>query len=500
MNKFYVTTAIAYVNSPAHLGFALELLQADVLARYNRLLGKDVFFLTGTDEHGAKIVRAAEAKKKDVKEFADEIAENYKDLTKTLNISNDDFIRTSDQERHWPSVQKIWLKLEEAGDLYKKNYKGYYCVGHEAFMKKSDLRNGTCPDHQTEPEVIEEENWFFKLTKYTKIIKERIESGEFKIYPESRKNEVLRLLADAEDISFSRPSKDLSWGIPVPNDPTQTMYVWADALSNYVSALDYFNESEKFKKYWPADIHLIGKDILRFHAIIWPAILLSAGLPLPKALNVHGFITVDGQKMSKTIGNVIDPFDLVERYDLEAVRYFLLREIASGDDGDFSYSKLERRYNSDLANTLGNLVSRTLMLIDKNLNGQLIFEENIVDAEIGSKINEAVKKYGENINKFSLHDALGDAFSLLDIANSYIDEKKPWALVKDDPAAFLAVMTTVTKLILSSTWLIYPFMPKTSEKIFDLFGAEDKFPPEGLDERQFNVKPDREALFPKING
>jgi len=397
MNKFYITTAIAYVNAKPHIGFALELLQADVLARYNRLLGKDVFYLTGTDEHGAKIVRAAEAQGKDIATFAGKISAEFEKLTGALNISNNDFIRTSDQERHWPSVQKIWKKLEESGDLYKKNYKGYYCVGHEAFLKKSSLKGGLCPDHGAEPEVIEEENWFFKLTRYAGVIKEKIKSDEFKIVPETRKNEVLKLLDDVEDVSFSRPSKDLIWGVPVPGDPTQTMYVWVDALTNYISALDYANEGELYQKFWPADVHLIGKDITRFHAIFWPAILLSAGLPLPKALYVHGFITADGQKMSKTLGNVIDPFKLVEKYGVDVTRYFLLREIPSGDDGDFSYDKLERRYNADLANTYGNLVSRILTLIDKSLNGELIYEEDIVDKEIKGKIDELVNKYHDQI-------------------------------------------------------------------------------------------------------
>ncbi len=499
MNKFYITTAIAYVNAKPHIGFALELLQADVLARYNRLLGKDVFYLTGTDEHGAKIVRAAEAKKKDIKEFTDEIAEEFKKLTKVLNVSNDDFIRTSEQERHWPSVQKIWKKMEENGDLYKKDYIGYYCVGHEAFMKKSDLKDGFCPDHGAEPEVIKEENWFFKLTKYTGVIKEKVKSGEFRIIPETRKNEILRLLDDAEDVSFSRPSEDLKWGVPVPNDPTQTMYVWADALSNYVSALDYANEGELYQKFWPADVHLIGKDITRFHAIFWPAILLSAGLPLPKSLYVHGFITADGQKMSKTLGNVIDPFDLVDKYGVDVVRYFLLREIPSGDDGDFSHNKLKRRYNADLANTYGNLVSRTLTLIDNSLNGELIYEEDIVDKEIRGRIDELVNKYHDQIGNFMLHDATASAFRLLDIANAYIDDKKPWALVKEDAAGFLAVMTTVTKLILTASWLLYPFIPETTEKVFKLFGSKDKLPPDGLDERKLKIQPEREVLFPKIN-
>src|SRR3989344_5873060 len=306
-NKFYITTAILYTNGPPHIGFAFELVLADVLARYHRLLGEDTHFLTGTDEHGSTVVKGAAKAGKSVGVFVDEMASKARELTKFLNISNDDFIRTSDQVRHWPAAKKFWDIIK--GDLYKKNYEGLYCVGHEAFMKKSDLVDGVCPLHKTKPEEVKEENWFFKLTKYKKEVKKIIESGEMKIIPETRKQEILNLIDDAEDVSFSRPSKDLKWGIPVPNDETQTMYVWADALTNYISALGYADENPKFEKLWPADVHLVGKDILRFHAMIWPAMLLSAGLPLPKAIYVHGFITVDGEKMSKTIGNVIDPFD-----------------------------------------------------------------------------------------------------------------------------------------------------------------------------------------------
>src|SRR3990167_6752256 len=399
-NKFYITTAIAYTNGPPHIGHALEFLQVDVLARYHRIMGDDTYFLTGTDEHGATVVKAAEKNGKDVKVFVDEMAEKFKELTRAYNVSNDDFIRTSDQVRHWPAARKIWNLIKD--DLYKKNYQGLYCIGHEAFMKKSDLVDGVCPLHKTEPEKIEEENWFFKLTKYKKEVKKKIESGELKIIPETRKQEILNLIDDAEDVSFSRPSKDLKWGIPVPNDETQTMYVWEDALTNYISAIGYAQETEQFKKYWPADVHLVWKDILRFHAMIWPAMLLSAGLPLPKAIYVHGFITVDGEKMSKTIGNVVDPFDLVEKYGKEPVRYFLLREIASNDDGDFSFKKLEDRYNGDLANGLGNLVQRVVVLIDNNLGGELIYESEKCKVK-----SVKLEDYRKGIEEFKLHDALG---------------------------------------------------------------------------------------------
>src|SRR3989338_4064433 len=359
MEKFYISTSIAYVNAPPHIGFALESLQADVLARWRRQKGEEVFFLTGTDEHGAKIARAAEVAGKTPRELVDENAEKFRELKKSLNLSWDNFIRTSDEKVHWPVAQELWRRLEKAGDLYKKSYQGLYCVGHEAFVTQKDLENGKCRDHQKEPEIIEEENWFFRLSKYSEVIKEKVESGELKIVPETRKNEILSLLREGlEDISFSRPSKDLSWGVPVPDDDTQTMYVWADALSNYISGRGGISEWEKH----PADIHLIGKDILRFHAAIWPGMLLSAGLPLPKAIYVHGHITSGGKKMSKTLGNVIDPEELLAEYGTEAVRYFLARHITPFEDGDITREAFKDAYNADLANGLGNLASRIMTL------------------------------------------------------------------------------------------------------------------------------------------
>ena len=494
MKKFYITTAILYTNGPPHIGFALELLQADVIARYRRLIGDDVWFLTGTDEHGTTVVRAAEKLKKTPQELADEVADKTKDLIKVLNISNDDFIRTSNKERHWPSVVKFWNELVEAGDLYKKKYKGLYCVGHESFIKKSELVEDRCPLHKTLPEEIEEENWFFKLTKYKKEVKNKIESSELKIVPESRIKEVLNLIDDAEDISFSRPVSSLKWGIPVPNDSEQTIYVWADALVNYLSAIGYTENTEQFKKFWPADIHLIGKDILRFHAIYWPAMLMSAGLPLPKAIYVHGFITVEGEKMSKTIGNVIDPFVLVEKYGVEPVRYFLLREISSTEDGDFSYKKLEERYNGDLANNLGNLVSRTAKLIETRLKGELIFDERFINSEVKEKVEKTLEEYRDAINNFRLHEALAYVWELLGYANSFIDTHKPWA--KDSkPGDVLETLTTTLGIILNAAWFIKPFMPGTADKIFRTFWADDDY--NAWIGRKFMVKGEG-PLFPRI--
>ncbi|KKT53036.1 MAG: Methionine-tRNA ligase [Candidatus Yanofskybacteria bacterium GW2011_GWF1_44_227] len=457
-NKFYITTAIAYVNAEPHIGFALELLQADVLARHHRLMGDDTYFLTGTDEHGSKIAQAAEKHGKDTQLFVDEIAQTFIDLTKKLNISNDDFIRTSDRVRHWPAAQKIWQKLAESGDLYKKDYEGLYCVGCEANKKKSDLEDGLCPIHKTEPQLVKEKNWFFKLSKYTGVIKEKIEKDELKIVPTSKKGEILNLLDDAEDVSFSRPTATLKWGIPVPGDDTQTMYVWTDALTNYISALGY-PEDPKFSQYWPVDVHLIGKDILRFHAMYWPAILLSAGVELPKSIYVHGFVTAEGEKMSKSLGNVIDPNQLIEKYGVDVTRYFLLREIPSDDDGDFSFKKLEDRYNGDLANGLGNLVQRL-------------------------------------VNEFKLHEVLGNfIFSRIAIANRFIDTNKPWEVIKNNPAEFLEIMTVLAAMIHNISWRLQPFMPETSQKIFAVFG--DSGERQIQDNYKFLIKKGA-GLFPRL--
>lgn len=486
-NKFYITTAIAYTNAEPHIGFALELLQADVLARYHRLLDEQTYFLTGTDEHGSKVAKAAEKAGKDPQQFVDELSERFKKLTAVLNISNDDFIRTSDRVRHWPTAEKIWKQIYEKGDLYKKDYEGLYCVGHEAFIKKSELVDGACPLHKTEPEKVKEENWFFKLSKYRKEIKEKIEKDELKIVPATTKKEILNLLDDAEDVSFSRPSKDLKWGIPVPDDPEQTMYVWVDALSNYISALGYVENSELYKNFWPADVHLIGKDILRFHAMIWPAILLSVGLELPKAIYVHGFVTADGEKMSKSIGNVVDPFKLIEKYGVDVVRHFLLREIPSDDDGDFSEKKLIDRYNGDLANGLGNLVQRVVTLIEDKLDGEIVYKDN----------QRAVKyeDFYKAVENFKLHEALGEVWKIVTKANQYVDERKPWVQIKDNPEDFLETINNLVGLIHDIAWLLQPFLPETSKKIFEIFGDNgQKEIPDGY---KFLVKKS-EPIFPRL--
>ena len=490
--KFYITTSIPYANAAPHIGFAMEALQADALARYHRMLGEDVFFLSGTDENGSKAQKTAQEKGMETKKFVDEISARFQLLLDALNVSNDDFIRTTDKNRHWPAAQKIWRKLVEAGNIYKDAYEGYYCVGCEAYLTEKDLIGGKCPNHQKEPEKIKEENYFFRLSKYSKIIQEKIESGELKIIPESRKNEILNVIKSGlRDVSFSRPKEVLDWGIPVPDDETQTMYVWCDALTNYISALGYGNDyichssesgnpellqsinpannSKKFKKYWPADTHVIGKDILRFHAAIWPAMLLSAGLSLPKKIFVHGFITSGGQKMSKSLGNVTDPFEIVDKYGVDALRYYLLKEIPSGGDGDFSYERFEEVYQADLANGIGNLVSRVISLAIKTKNPKLKTKSR--NSKLETIIKNTWLAYEKSLDCFGLNESLETARKFMSVCDEYIEQRKPWRLEGKEKAE---VVCSLLESLRQIAWMTWPFMPETANKIFAQLFVDEK--------------------------
>jgi len=454
--KFYITTSIPYTNARPHIGHALELVQVDVLARHHRGLGEDVFFLTGTDEHGQKTLKAAEAVGKDPKVYADEISQKFKDLKALLNLSNDDFIRTTDEKRHLPAVYKLWGKYKEKGDIYKKKYKGFYCSGCEAFKTQKELINNKCVIHQKEVDVIEEENYFFKLLKYLPKVQKIIEKNEIKIIPESRKKEILGMIKSGmDDISFSRV-KEKYWGWPVPGDNSQVFYVWQDALPNYISAIGYADNDKKFKKYWPADVHCIGKDIVKFHCIFWPAMLLSAGLKLPKSIFIHGFINVAGQKMSKSLGNVIDPFELVKKYGTDAVRYYLLREISPTEDGDFTYEKFEQRYNSDLAGGIGNLVSRIVALAQK-----LNISKGKVTLKINKAVNKTKKECEKHLEDFKFNEALKSIWELIGFCDKYINDGKPWEN-KENAKQVIFDSLFVLKNIAD---LLLPFLPETSEKI-----------------------------------
>ena len=468
--KFYITTSIPYTNAAPHIGFALEIIQADVLARYRAQQGCDIFFLTGTDEHGLKTLKAAELAGKNPIEFTDEISSKFRNLTKILNISNNDFIRTTDEKRHKPAVYKLWEKYKEQGDIYKKKYKGFYCAGCEAFKTKKELVDGKCIIHLKEAEVIEEENYFFKLSKYLPEIKKLIKEDKLRIIPESRKNEVLNMIGQGlEDVSFSRV-KEKYWGWPVPGDDTQNLYVWQDALPNYISALGYTENSKQFKKYWPADIHCIGKDILKFHAIYWPAMLLSAKLELPKLIFIHGFINVAGQKMSKSIGNVIDPFELVKKYGVDAVRYYFLREILPTEDGDFTYEKFEQRYNSDLAGGIGNLVARIL-----GIAGNIEINKSKPTEKTNEKIEEINNNYASALEKFKFNEALAVVWELISYCDKYINDEKLWETKKPE------VISDLFYAIGEISDLLSPFLPETAEKIKHLIKRKKQ-----------------EALFPRI--
>lgn len=502
--EFYITTTLPYANSRPHLGHALEFVVSDAIARWQRLLGKEVYFLSGTDEHGAKIARAAQASGKKIKEFVDENALLFKKLIEILDISTDDFIRTSDQKRHFPGAQVLWRKFESSGDIYKKNYEGFYCVGHEAFVTQKDLINGKCADHGQAPEVIEEENYFFRLSKYTDLIRRAIASDDFKIYPQTRKNEILSFLDQGlQDLSFSRPVKDMAWGIPVPGDATQTMYVWADALSNYITALGFGSaDLTRFKKFWPADLQICGKDNLRFHAAIWPGMLLSAGLALPKALLVHGFITSGGQKMSKTLGNVADPLNLTDRCGADALRYYLLSEISVFEDSDFSQDRFDEVYNSRLANGLGNFISRVAQMaanyfpegFAKPLPQSLAEVPMEKQTTLQFFIDSLVwPNYKEAMAKYELKSAIDGVWRLLHMLDSYIQTYEPFKLIKTDPEKTKAVLWNLIYGALSAAWMIKPFMPGTSEKIFKIFGLDPSSQKEWLN---IKVKPAK-PLFPR---
>lgn len=466
--KFYLTTSIFYVNSSPHIGSALEMVQADALARYHRQLGEDVFFLTGADEHGVKIVKKAEELKRSVKELVDENTTKFIDLAKILTLSHNDFIRTTDQERHWPGVFKIWKRLGEKGDIYRGKYKGLYCSGCEAYLTPNDLINGECPVHKERPDVLEEENYFFRLSKYIPIIQKIIERDELVIIPQSRKNEILGLIKKGvRDISVSRPKEKLIWGVPVPNDDSQIIYVWLEALINYVSALGYGRGDENFKRYWPADVHCLGKDILRFHALLWPAVLLSAALPLPKRIFVHGFLTIEGQKMSKSLGNIVDPFKLVEKYGADPLRYFLLREFSSTEDGDFSIKRLEERYDSDLANGLGNLVSRVLTLSEKAGVSLKNSEKFQGGNELVLKIKTFQKKYHQAFEEIKFHEALEMVWQIISACDEYIENNRPWQLIKKNSDEATRVLSGLLATIKEIALLLKPFLPETSDKILN---------------------------------
>lgn len=477
--KFYITTAIAYTSKKPHIGNSYEIVMTDAIARYKRMQGYDVFFCTGTDEHGQKIEEYAEAAGVTPKEYVDKVAGEIKEICDLLNTTYDHFIRTTD-EHHEKTVQKIFKKLYDQGDIYKGEYEGLYCTPCESFWTESQLVDGKCPDCGREVKPAKEEAYFLKLSKYQKQLEDFIEEHPNFIYPESRKKEMVNnfIKPGIQDLCVSRTS--FKWGIPVDFDPKHIVYVWIDALSNYITALGYDcgENSDKYRKYWPADVHIIGKDILRFHTIYWPIMLMALGEPLPKQVFAHPWLLFGQDKMSKSRGNVIYADDLVKLIGVDAVRYYLLSEMPYASDGSITYETIFERYNSDLANTIGNLVNRTIAMNNKYFEGviQEPTAEEVLDFEIKTACTDTVKKVDELLTTYRVADALEAIVALAKRCNKYIDETMPWALAKDEEkkARLGTVLYNLLEGIRYIAILLSPFMPETSDKIMEQLNCDNK--------------------------
>ncbi len=479
--NLYITTAIPYVNGNPHIGNALDYLLADIWARYQRQNGHEVRFQVGTDEHGNKIAAKAAETGLDPQVYTDQMYPNFQALMQKVGAGYTDFIRTTDPH-HKGAVQYIWQQLKPY--IYKSTYQGWYCMGHEAFFTDKEVQDtaGVCPDHQTPYQQVSEENYYLKASEFSDKIKQAIETGTMDIVPEFRKKEFLGLIKDGlPDVSISRPRKSLSWGIPVPDDPDQIMYVWVDALSNYITVLGYPDKPE-WQSFWPADIQVVGKDILRFHAGIWPAMLLAIGLELPKKLLVHGFVNVGGSKMSKTVGNVVDPNEVIDQYGIDAFRYYFSRHIPTQDDGDFTWEKFENAYNTELANDLGNLVARVSNMLTKYQAGV------IGDAPLGE---HDMRNYHAAFEKLEFNKALDEVWLMVRALNKYIDDVKPWVIAKqiekdsDAEAHLNEVLAHCVGNLLQIADLLVPFLPNAAQSIHTMFES-------GV------VQPASGVLFPKI--
>jgi methionyl-tRNA synthetase len=492
-NKF-ITTAIAYANGNPHLGHAYEFVLTDAISRFHKVWKKqNTFFMTGMDEHGQKIFEKAKSENIDVHEFVNKYAKVFQDLDKKLDVDYDLFIRTTNPE-HYEVCKKLWMKIHDAGDLYQKEYVGMYCVGCEGFKTEKDLNeNGECPDHLKKPIELKEKNWFFKLSKYGDFLKEKIESDELKIVPSYRKNEMLEFISNGlQDISFSRSKELMSWGIPVPNDDTQVMYVWADALTNYITGAKVFGKDEadekNFQEFWTdgETLHVIGKDILRFHSLYWPAMLQSAGLAIPKEILVHGFITSQGQKMSKSLGNVVLPDEILNLYEgvgqdksilgdkfsLEVFRYFFLKNINPHDDGDFTFSRMKELYNADLANGLGNLVNRTVKLCEKYL-------PLLTSPYKGEELEQNHKEFCNAMHDYDVMNAMNYIWRKINDADLYMQTNEPFKVVKVDLEAGKKHLEFLRGEVFTIARLLEPFMPTTSETIKKII-LENKMPEKPL--------------------
>jgi methionyl-tRNA synthetase len=465
---FYLTTPIFYPNANLHLGHAYVTTLCDIIARYHRLAGNTTFFLTGSDENTQKVLQAAAQEGVTPEEFLEKKVSGFKNLFEQLDISYDQFIRTTDKENHWPGAIALWKKLGEAGDLYKKEYEGLYCVGHEAFITEKELIDGKCPDHGTPPERLKEENYFFRLSRYTEAVRQKILSDELLVLPSTRKREILALLDEGlQDVSFSRPRHSNSVGIPVPGDDSQVMYVWCDALSNYITALGYGRDDALYKEFWPADAHVVGKDILRFHAAIWPAMLLSADLPLPKRILVHGMILSGGKKMSKTLGNVIDPQELLQQYGTDALRAYLARHISPFEDGEITKESFKDAYNADLANGLGNLAARIMQLAQTHLPGVPHLQ-----------FTPFPKEFSDAIESFEVDKAAHYVWERIAALDQKITDTAPFKVVKEDAERGRQIITELVLELATIDLMLEPLLPQTSRKIIEAIMQNKK--PENL--------------------
>lgn len=489
MTRSYLTTTIPYVNARPHLGFALELVQADVLARHRRQLGDDVRLLTGTDDNSLKNVLAAEAEGVAVQELVDRNAAAFQELAGPLELSFDDFIRTSSDPRHRVGVERLWQRCDAAGDLYRKHYEGLYCVGCEQFYTADDLIDGRCPDHGTEPQLVAEENWFFRLSRYAEPLRELITSGQLRIEPVSRRNEVLSLIEGGlHDFSISRSQQRArGWGIPVPGDPEQVVYVWWDALGNYVTSLGYGTDEADFTHWWEQSdnrIHLVGKGVVRFHAVYWPAMLLSAGLPLPTQVLVHDYLTVDGRKLSKSSGTTIDPAELAAEVGADAVRWWLLRDVPRVGDADFTRERLVNRANNDLAGGVGNLVNRVVTMIHRYYDGRVP-----TAAEGSSELpcDDVPEQIANALADFDFRQAANALWTIVESSNRYIETTRPWELAKTDPGRLPAVLAALHHACTVLAEELQPFLPGASARIKTQCTPTD------------GVLPPATPLFPRIS-
>jgi methionyl-tRNA synthetase len=471
MEKYYVTTAIDYANAPPHIGHAYEKIAADIIARYQRLNGRKVFFLTGTDEHGSKVEKASVAAGfQSPLAFVDDTSSKFKEAWKRLLISNDYFIRTT-EERHKNVVQEVFRRMRAKGDVYIGKYSGLYCDGCEDYLREVDLLDGKCPNHLRAPQPSEEENYFFRLTKYKEPLRKWLQSDECHVKPAGRRREVLNQLDDPElgDFSITRSRRSLTWGIPVPDDPDHVIYVWVDALTNYITGAGFQSDEESWNTFWPADLHLIGKDITKFHAIYWPAMLMSADVELPRLVFGHGFITVEGQKMSKTLGNVIDPVYLADTYGPDSIRYFLFAANTFDQDGDFSRADMVKTVNSHLAKGLGNCLNRVVKLLETNFDS--VVPTVVIDAEVLKSIDKCTAEYRSDMDEFEFAKAIRSAFELVDLGNKYINDREPWKLFKEGKKEEGgATLVTVMAMLKRVCILLAPFTPNLSSDIWDQLG------------------------------